>query len=134
MYVSTVNFMLWLIFVIFFKLIWSFLVEANLCRSFIICLYMYCPWISINQKGSWDPIHRLIPPHALSRCQAMTWISNVIYCDRPSLCSVSWGETFLFILLTLVWIVDHYCFKFLFIVHQWCFIVWGKLFLSAYSY
>jgi hypothetical protein len=26
-------------------------VEANLCRFYIICLYMYCHWIYNNQLG-----------------------------------------------------------------------------------
>ena len=29
----------------------SFWMEANLCRLFIICLYMYCLWRSIYQEG-----------------------------------------------------------------------------------
>jgi len=38
--------------------------EANLCRFFIVCLYMYCRWRSSYQEGRVrSPLNGLTSPH-----------------------------------------------------------------------
>ena len=45
--------------------IWSFWVEANLCRVCIVCLCIYCCWRSSYQEGGLDRIYRFNPARTL---------------------------------------------------------------------
>ena len=85
-----------------FDSMWTFWVKTNFCRFFIVCLYMYCCWRSSYQKARAKvPLTDLIPPHFCAcPSQARTGFptSYVIV----FLCSVSWGENWLLILLILV--------------------------------
>ena len=75
---------------------WSFWVEANLCKVFFfVCLYMHCLWRSSYQEGRWDPINRFRPSTFVRLSKTRIWISNVI-CRCP-LCDqwvmVNWKVT-----------------------------------------
>jgi hypothetical protein len=75
---------------------WSFWVEANLCKVFFfVCLYMHCLWRSSYQEGRWDPINRFRPSTFVCLSKTRIWISNVI-CRCP-LCDqwvmVNWKVT-----------------------------------------
>jgi hypothetical protein len=55
---------------------WSFWMEANLCRFFIICLYMHCLWRSRYQEG------RVVIP--------LTGLALPCFCDCPKLIPVEY--------------------------------------------
>ena len=58
---------------------------------FILCLYMYCHWRSIYQKGEdCDSINWSNPATCLSMSQSRTYISNVIYV--VVFCMLKWVE------------------------------------------
>ena len=67
----------------------SFWVEANLCRFFIVYLYMYCCWKSSYQQGRAGILLICLTPPHFCGCPEPgpgPWISNIIC--RAFVCSV----------------------------------------------
>jgi hypothetical protein len=91
------------------------LFEWNLCRFFIIYLYMYCHWRSSYQEG-WDPIN-LFKPHHIS---VPVSIQDLNFQRHISWCLFILGDKWVLIRgdRTRCWfsgIIDHHCLNFLLI-------------------
>jgi len=80
-----------------FVIVWSFWVDANLCKFFIVYFYQYCGWRSIIRWGGLgshlpvQPCHIFVP---VPRFQSTS------HCLFP--CSMVPGKRWLFVLLILV--------------------------------
>ena len=69
--------------------VWSFQIEANLCRIFLLFVYI-CIAVGdlvFKQEDVWDPINMFNPQHYVCLSQANTWISICI-CRSLSLRSM----------------------------------------------
>jgi hypothetical protein len=70
-------------------------VETNLCRLFIVWLYLFYHWKSNYQQGRVViSLTNLTLPQLLWLFQVRTWISDTICCGLI-LCSTIWGERWL---------------------------------------
>ena len=93
-----------------------FLVEANLCRFFIVCLYMYYRWRSNYKDGRVRiPLTGLTPPYICD--EDMDWETSCAV-DFFVFSEFSWDEWWLFVLLILVMTITVYTF-----LRNWSFIL-----------
>jgi hypothetical protein len=69
----------------FYDSMWSFWVKANLCRFFIICLYMYRCWrSSYNERRVGIPLSCLTPLHFCA-CQWSAYLNYERWLSIPSI-------------------------------------------------
>jgi len=69
---------------------WSFWMNMNIFKFFIVCIYLYCCWKFNYQEGRVGiPLTSLTPQLFVCLSQTRTWISNVICSD---LFYVQWVE------------------------------------------
>ena len=81
-----------------FRMVCGLFGWKRICACFfIVCLYMYCRWRSQEKVGK--PLNGLTH-HIFEPVSSQNLVSNVICC--VFLCSMVWGEMWLFILLILV--------------------------------
>ena len=98
-------------------------------RCFIVCFFLNWYWWWNCQEGAvWDLIYQFNTTTFVCLSQARAWIFNITW---SFLCSMIWGERWLFIVLILDGIVDHYCLNFLLFCWYWwnC---WPSLFKLSF--
>jgi hypothetical protein len=110
---------------------WSFFGESDSMRVFfIVCSYMYCRWIPSYQEGSWDHINWLTPQPFCTWAKPGYWFpTSYVVVTHFCVSELKWE--------VIVHVADNSgmsyqnSFNFLFVIHQWCFMVRGKQLITT---
>ena len=111
---------------VFIPIVWCYVIFLRWKRLyavfFIVCSYMYCRWIPSYQEGSWDHINWLTPQPFCTWAKPGYWFpTSYVVVTHFCVSELKWE--------VIVHVADNSgmsyqnSFNFLFVIHQWCFMV-----------